>query len=1304
MNIDDCLKRYQTRYDDGKPTKNICNYGLNVFGIAKVCRNGEYYGVEIMALEEILPLFTTNNITKAYELLIKEEYKKIIELLKISEEYTKHGSDVIHYIIEKWCEVVHILCPKGIKTGTQIKEKRLDERIKLNRSDEIVGKFKIVSIGKNSKTNESVLPEEWLDKEFLSAKDLHNQMNNLGNRKGKPPVTYCCTYGMILNDDVKQWIPIDKILINNYDFVIILSKIKNKFRSVIVNRNKIDSEIKKLQFSKYKMFFILKSIKFIKLAFLIEDNIFKKFVKSSSANNTSYLSSLLQKCFRDHYMSELLGTTIDDLHNSPGYNLPDQHFARVSGVRQLCWRSYISIIEDVCGYISEDSVDLLDLFCLAYVCHIDPTVCLCDDILKYLQMSLKKVHSIVKCWSWRNGKDVFKDTKYEDIIKNMKIDDCGTSRMKNSFLLALTMMPMMRGDFCMLSKCYDYVCDNEDVIVDFIKGDCFTNGECYDNRNDETDKYDIIETKARALDMHCMPLILIQLQGSLCFIPTEKYTLKKLSGFIWDNSSRFNTRTARNYESNYTIKSKKDLYVLKSLLDIQHITTEKMRFECEDDWIINSEYDYYKNKINTNERIDDYTSRLAFILIFGQVHKLDKKVGGKQYDAIICGNTKCPFKIRRSVDKNKIQYIDGKERCLAEKEMVQYFAKEKIMCDFSINPPIGYEWKNNVAQRLTVKIIINNKNNEHNDLEFYVGKTKLKPFDAKELLKKVEQHDALDEIPSYFEELLNTAFYNYAGDEFSTLLQLFDVSRKRRNNNDIRIFNWITLVKKLPQDVLMYVRSKILMSTDELTIGPVDRSGGKTTNSISYTYEGVIWRLIIAISSLYPNVIMCTNNPYKFSIEKNNYGYIHLIKCLNELCDKYDIYNYEGAKAPSIKTKLWNHQSKTIDKIVYGMTVENRKGFGDASDVGSGKTLTALGIFAKLVQHCIDNKSNIPNKGFLVLLPTEKLYDTWDTEITKHTHGFDIIKQEANGVLTGKIKYNSIVITTMGRCRDHPIIHPWIITTIDECLTVQNKEALQTEEAWRQSSYSYFGILMLSATFFRSRFEKMLYMLKMLRTQIPEESKYLDAILSESIVCNLKDKERQWNTYVHETKLDKQKQNKYNELVLKHTEIGFEKVYHMLNKFIIDNVDYIDIFDRAVQKIMKTRPKSKILIYAKSKKEADEIADKIENVCRYKSVNSKQSIKYNHTVLSYAEGTYGLNDLIIYDTILTRPPEPDKLPQMKGRLDRPNQKLDTLYIEYVLIKNTIEDADLYKLEIAKNFYNQHILPLAEYYRIAVIGK
>jgi len=48
-------------------------------------------------------------------------------------------------------------------------------------------------------------------------------------------------------------------------------------------------------------------------------------------------------------------------------------------------------------------------------------------------------------------------------------------------------------------------------------------------------------------------------------------------------------------------------------------------------------------------------------------------------------------------------------------------------------------------------------------------------------------------------------------------------------------------------------------------------------------------------------------------------------------------------------------------------------------------------------------------------------------------------------------------------------------------------------------------------------------------------------------------------------------------------------------------------------------------------------------------------ISNNICVISKYKGTYGINNLVKYDTILMKPPEPDKLPQMKGRLDRPGQ-------------------------------------------------
>ncbi len=55
--------------------------------------------------------------------------------------------------------------------------------------------------------------------------------------------------------------------------------------------------------------------------------------------------------------------------------------------------------------------------------------------------------------------------------------------------------------------------------------------------------------------------------------------------------------------------------------------------------------------------------------------------------------------------------------------------------------------------------------------------------------------------------------------------------------------------------------------------------------------------------------------------------------------------------------------------------------------------------------------------------------------------------QNANGTLSEpnyEIEANSIIITTLARNREHPIMNSWILVVIDECLSVQNRGALQT--------------------------------------------------------------------------------------------------------------------------------------------------------------------------------------------------------------------------------------------------------------------
>src|SRR5690606_21325874 len=140
-------------------------------------------------------------------------------------------------------------------------------------------------------------------------------------------------------------------------------------------------------------------------------------------------------------------------------------------------------------------------------------------------------------------------------------------------------------------------------------------------------------------------------------------------------------------------------------------------------------------------------------------------------------------------------------------------------------------------------------------------------------------------------------------------------------------------------------------------------------------------------------------------------------------------------------------QKESIERII----TDYKRGYhgkGDASDVGSGKTLTSLGVVVELMK--IDDPVY---SGVLVMLPGNKLIQTWKDELAKHTIGFDIKFQGTNNKL-GEIKKNTIVITTMARMREHPVMHRWLLVIIDECLSVQNKNALQTEEAWKQSLVS----------------------------------------------------------------------------------------------------------------------------------------------------------------------------------------------------------------------------------------------------------
>jgi hypothetical protein len=228
-------------------------------------------------------------------------------------------------------------------------------------------------------------------------------------------------------------------------------------------------------------------------------------------------------------------------------------------------------------------------------------------------------------------------------------------------------------------------------------------------------------------------------------------------------------------------------------------------------------------------------------------------------------------------------------------------------------------------------------------------------------------------------------------------------------------------------------------------------------------------------------------------------------------------------------------------------------------------------------------------------------------------------------------------------------------------------------------------------------------MLKMLKTGLPENKDYLDTILGETIVSNISESNREWTITTDKIDLSDSHRAEYENVFRGNHTKGSETLYTALTQYIHNNVNYVNIFYDQLDILEKDN--QKVLIYTKSKNEANDVFRSIRNTCITPKNKINRVTRYpdksgTHTVLSFSEGTYGLNDLIVYDTILMRPPEPDKLPQIKGRLDRPGQISKKLYIKYVVLKDTVEEASLMRLELCNNFYNNYLMPLAEFYDLA----
>jgi len=494
----------------------ISNNGCEKYSILEVKRNGEYYGFTIKVLENIKPLFTSNIIINAIKLLINEDYDLIIKLFDIKEEFLIHGYDIIYYIIFKWLNLCNINIDYKYRFTFNINT--IDHRLFLLRHDPINVPLEIINIGNN------VVPSEWIGRIFNNAKELHSEIDNLDWRRGKPNVTFCCTYSMtkININNIKTTKNID----TNKTYIVVELDENQKAKIIDINT------ITKLNYIEYN------STNNNIIICFNQDEHFSKDIKLKK-NSVSLLSSILQKCIRHGSCSiDLLKQTIKKLSITKPYNLPEQQYFKVSGSRQLFWRLFIICIEDFRYYYDDKYMNLFDILCLAMICNKEPNYIINDKLLK----KVKKLGvTIAKCdapedyYEWRNYRNVtpkFEGNEFQKVL-----------------FIASEFMPKMSNDSIMINKYYD-------LLEKYTPNKLTKNINkpiCYKCINGITCKY-------TGIDMHCYSNIILKMQACI----EEKMTTHQISNMIWELNSKYNNRK----QKEITLDMVESKYI-KILMDIQ---------------------------------------------------------------------------------------------------------------------------------------------------------------------------------------------------------------------------------------------------------------------------------------------------------------------------------------------------------------------------------------------------------------------------------------------------------------------------------------------------------------------------------------------------------------------------------------------------------------------------------------------------------------------------------------------------------------------------------------------------------------
>eukprot|EP01052_Picozoa_sp_SAG31_P002951 SAG31_NODE_108_length_24741_cov_6.933041_3_plen_2073_part_00 len=749
-----------------------------------------------------------------------------------------------------------------------------------------------------------------------------------------------------------------------------------------------------------------------------------------------------------------------------------------------------------------------------------------------------------------------------------------------------------------------------------------------------------------------------------------------------------------------------------------------------------------------------FEARTAFLQIFGCRHAFTLPQTGIPVAVTVAGTAENPCLVQRLSDGGDqggvFQYLEsGTLYNAAVKHLVDMFKNGR---EISCPPPVpGFWWLWGYSRDTKLRVAIRFEcssvdTNTCQRLAFFVGDESIKPFDATSLMVPANQPSTVP-LTGRVKILLEQILYaSPTPPQFTDPMQLLvdaeveaAVQLSKVESKDDPVQDWEVLGPSSPlprsfwRDLLVKLHTR---EQDVLTISACGRDGRRVRHAVQGMTEGTMLRVLYGLQMIYPTVLQRISElRFRVSPARSSLAFVHLTRSLSMLafgsyqdgerfcCVSRPLVKIksetvaEQSPMPTVVTRLWRHQTDSVNSVMAGIDL-GKRGFADASAVGAGKTLSALATCCSIAEWAA--KHGLRRQGFLVLVPTPSLMNEWLMQASLHTKNLHLLVQSANGEIKSKgrtcgggrggtvrcrdvtIDGSCVVITTLARCRDRPFVGQtgWDFVVIDECLSVQNDTALQTMEAWRQVSASRCGVLLLSATFFRSRFSKLFYMIRMLRSALPKTEPYLSALLREHITVHVPKNRRKWKLLFRSVHLSKDKLDAYQQLIVDGAAASREHrtLYTELKKFIrwqFDQDELIAAFAAETATLMAQgrRP----LLFVNSDAELARVHAAVPNARQLHEDGDGPLIVTVH------RGSHGLNLQDVCDAIVCRPQPGDLIEQMKGRVDRPGQKQGSLSLTVLYCAGTVEEAEAANVRLCGAFFRQFLDPLSRTFQEAAMA-